>query len=67
MEFNPVERAKQFLGMYNEIQSIGHTILNQDLEKAKPYNHKNLLKLMMKRTLISTELTSWEYRYWTWV
>jgi hypothetical protein len=40
MNFDPVERAKQFLSMYHEVQSIGNTALNEDLGIAKPYNHE---------------------------
>ena len=40
MEFDPVEKAKQFLRMYNEIQAIGDASLYEDLKKVKPYNHE---------------------------
>jgi hypothetical protein len=40
MEFDPIERAKRLLEMYGEIQAIGNALLEEDIGKSKPYDHK---------------------------
>jgi hypothetical protein len=40
MEFDPVKTARTIIQIFSQIQTIGDSVLSEDLAKSKPYNHE---------------------------